>query len=172
MSELEALLTRSGPITFDRYLQLVLYHPVHGYYANRVPGRGVSYETSASIGPEFGEMVAVELRAMWEALGRPDPFTVTEFGAGLAGLAEGAIRSAGPLLQALHWRIVEQFDSVARMQREQVGPAARHVEWISSLEGPTDRWLRPGERGARQLPVPSIPQNRRQDSGSLRRLEG
>ena len=136
LSELESLLTRTGPITFDRYLQLVLYHPVHGYYANRVPGRGVSYETSASIGPEFGEMVAVELRAMWEALGRPDPFTITEFGAGLAGLAEGAIRSAGPLLEALHWRIVEQFDSVARMQREHLGPAARHVEWVSSLEGP------------------------------------
>src|SRR5688572_21502854 len=88
MPELESLLTRTGPVTFDRYLQMVLYHPVHGYYANRVPGNGVSYETSASIGPEFGEMVAVELCAMWEALGRPDPFTVTEFGAGLAGLAE------------------------------------------------------------------------------------
>jgi SAM-dependent MidA family methyltransferase len=136
MGELESLLTQTGPITFDRYLQLVLYHPLHGYYANRVPGKGVSYETSASIGPEFGEMVAVELRAMWEALGRPDPFTVTEFGAGLAGLAEGAIRSAGPLLHALRWRIVEQFDSVARMQRDHLGPAARHVEWISSLEGP------------------------------------
>lgn len=136
MSMLEALLTRTGPITFYRYLQLVLYHPVHGYYANRVPGNGVSYETSASIGPEFGEMVAVELRAMWEALGRPDPFTITEFGAGLAGLAEGAIRSAGPLLEALRWRIVEQFDSVARMQREHLGPAARHVEWVSSPDGP------------------------------------
>ena len=135
LSELESLLETTGPITFHRYLQLVLYHPVHGYYANRVPGNGVSYETSASIGSEFGEMVAVELRAMWEALGRPDPFTVTEFGAGLAGLAEGAIRSAGPLLPALRWRIVEQFDSVARMQRDHLGPAARYVEWISSLEG-------------------------------------
>ena len=135
LSQLESLLDRTGPITFHRFLQLALYDPVHGYYANRVPGNGVSYETSASIGPEFGELVAHELRAMWEALGRPDSFTVTEFGAGLASLAEGAIRSAGPLLDALRWRIVEQFDSVARMQREHLGPAAGCVEWISSLDG-------------------------------------
>ncbi len=116
-------------------MDLALYHPRLGYYAHRVPGRGVSYETSASIGPGFGQLVARELQLMWQALGRPDPFVVTEFGAGYAGLAAAAISSAGPMVDALRWRIIEQFDGIAELQRRCLGPAARCVEWRPSLDG-------------------------------------
>lgn len=128
------MIAGSGPLTFDRFLAVALYHPQHGFYANRVPGRGVSYVTSASIGPWFGRMVACELVAMWEALGRPDPFTVTEFGAGLGGLAASAIQAAGPLEAALRWRIVERFPGVEDMQRRTLGADARRVEWLRALE--------------------------------------
>lgn len=134
-SEVQHLVAAEGPITFFRYMQLALYHPHLGYYTGRVPGRGVSYETSASIGPGFGRLIARELQLMWRALGRPDPFVVTEFGAGLAGLARGAIEAAGPLTDALRWRIVEQFDAIAELQRRSLGPAAGCVEWLRSLDG-------------------------------------
>ncbi|HEX2053935.1 MAG TPA: SAM-dependent methyltransferase [Actinomycetota bacterium] len=135
LAELDRLIAESGPLTFDRYMRCVLYHPQHGYYTSRVPGSGVSYATSASIGPWFGAAIARELTAMWEALGRPDPFVVTEFGAGLAGLATAAIRSAGPLANALRWRIVEQFDAIEQMQRRSLGPEAERVEWLRDLDG-------------------------------------
>lgn len=136
LGELEQLITAGGPITFARYMELALYHPQYGYYTSRVPGHGTTYATSASLSPWFGRFVVRELERMWEALGRPDPFTVIEFGAGLGGLAAAAIPDAGPLLDVLRWRIVEQFDSVAELQRRTLGEAARYVEWVGSLDGP------------------------------------
>jgi SAM-dependent MidA family methyltransferase len=136
LRELKELIAREGSITFARYMEIALYHPDHGYYASRVPGHGTTYATSASLSPWFGRFVARELQRMWEALGRPDPFTVIEFGAGLGGLAAAAIPDAGPLLDVLRWRIVEQFDSVAELQRRTLGEAASRVEWIKSLDGP------------------------------------
>lgn len=117
-------------------MELALYHPQFGYYTSRVPGHGTTYATSASLSRWFGQFVARELERMWHALGRPDPFTVIEFGAGLGGLAAAAIPDAGPLLDVLRWRIVEQFDSVAELQRRTLGETARYVEWIRSLNGP------------------------------------
>jgi SAM-dependent MidA family methyltransferase len=136
LRELKDEIAREGPITFARYMEIALYHPVHGYYTRRVPGHGTTYATSASISPWFGRFVARELRRMWEALDRPDPLTVIEFGAGLGGLAAAAILEAGPMLGALRWRIVEQFDSIADLQRHTLGEAARYVEWARSLDGP------------------------------------
>jgi len=135
-AELEELLAHAGPITFAHYMEFALYHPRFGYYAHRVPGRGVTYATSASVGPRFGRYIARELQAMWEALDRPDPFVVTEFGAGYAGLASAALGVTGPMRDALSWRIVEQFDEIAELQRRCLGAQAASVEWRRSLEGP------------------------------------
>lgn len=117
-------------------MQLALYDPEHGYYSNRVPGNGSHYTTSASAGPWFGRFVGKELQRMWEALGRPAPFTVIEVGAGLATLAKEAIEHSGELREALRWRFVEQFEAVQRMQESTLGPAADCAEWASSLDGP------------------------------------
>lgn len=116
-------------------MELALYDPAHGYYSNRVPGKGSHFTTSASAGPWFGRFVGMELHRMWEALERPDPFTVIEMGAGLGRLAAEAIGSCGELRDALRWRFVEQFDSVKGMQVDTLGPAAEIAEWSSSLEG-------------------------------------
>lgn len=124
-----------GPLTFAAYMTRALYHPAHGYYTSRVPGDGVDYATSASIGHWFGRYVARELERMWMALGEPDPFTVIEFGAGLGRLAAGAIASAGRMRPVLQWRIIEQFDSIAALQRQTLGPDAGLVTWASTLQG-------------------------------------
>lgn len=117
-------------------MRLALYHPRDGYYATRVPGHGGDYGTSPSLTPWFGALVVRELQAMWEALQRPDPFTVTEVGAGRADLAAGALEAAGPLAGVLHWRIVERFDAVRELQRARLGRAASAVEWLPSLGPP------------------------------------
>jgi SAM-dependent MidA family methyltransferase len=117
-------------------MRLALYHPRDGYYATRVPGHGGDYGTSPSLTPWFGALLVRELQAMWEALECPDPFTVTEVGAGRADLAAGALQAAGPLAGALRWRIVERFDEVQELQRARLGAAASTVEWLPSLGPP------------------------------------
>lgn len=133
-SELRDRLSAGGPITFAEYMHQALYHPTYGYYINQVPGDGAHYATSPSVSPWFGRLVARELQRMWEALGRPDPFTVVEMGAGQADLAAGAIEAAGPMSQALRWRFVERFPAVIQLQRQRLGRAAARAEWASAIE--------------------------------------
>jgi SAM-dependent MidA family methyltransferase len=124
-------------MAFAEFMSVALYHPSHGYYANRVPGHGCDYRTSPSISPWFGQLVARELEGMWETLGRPDPFWVVEVGGGGGDLAAGVMEGAGPMAAALRWRFVEQFERVQGWQRRRLGRAAAPAEWVRRLgDGP------------------------------------
>lgn len=77
-----------GAIPFERFMELALYHPGHGYY--RKPGRigtAGDFLTSPAIHPMFGWVVAAWCRWAWEALERPGRFTIIEPGAGEGQLA-------------------------------------------------------------------------------------
>ncbi len=78
------LLRRSGPITFERYMRLCLYHPELGYYmqGNERTGAGGDFFTSADLHPIFARLVARQASEMWELLDQPRPFTWVEMGAG------------------------------------------------------------------------------------------
>ncbi|MGI8925062.1 MAG: class I SAM-dependent methyltransferase [Tepidiformaceae bacterium] len=79
-----------GAIPFERFMELALYHPEHGYYrkAGRIGKQG-DFLTSPAIHPMFGWAVAGWCRWAWEELGQPARFTIIEPGAG-----EGALASA------------------------------------------------------------------------------
>lgn len=123
-----------GPIPFAEFMESSLYHPEHGYYASRVPGEDSDYRTSASLTPWFGRLLAREFRRMWVALGKPDPFTVIEVGAGAGQLAAAAIHAAEPALgRTLRWRFVERFPAVAEAQQRRLHALRGKLEWVESL---------------------------------------
>lgn len=136
LAELTERIRSAGPVPFATFMERALYHPTDGYYVTRVPGNGVHYATSASLTPWFGTLVARDLARMWSALGRPDPFTVVEAGAGFAGIAAEAMQAPGDLAAVLRWRFVEQFDGIRDNQRQRLGAAAHRAEWSRTLEGP------------------------------------
>src|SRR4030043_2430639 len=75
---------QKGTIPFVGFMDLVLYHPHHGYYNSpkeKIGPRG-DYYTSSSVHPIFGHLIARQLYEMWKVLGRPSPFTIAEMGAG------------------------------------------------------------------------------------------
>ena len=77
-----------GAISFQRFMELALYHPQFGYY--RKPGRvgkQGDFLTSPVIHPMFGWAVAAWCHAVWEATGRPETFHIIEPGAGSGALA-------------------------------------------------------------------------------------
>jgi SAM-dependent MidA family methyltransferase len=80
---------RAGPMPFARFMDLALYDPDGGYYrsADARPGRGGDFLTAPELHPIFGEMLARAVEQTWVALGRPDPFVVHEYGAGVGALA-------------------------------------------------------------------------------------
>ena len=77
-------LRRSGPITFERYMAMCLYHPEFGYYTQGRERTGVAgdYFTSSDLHPVFARLIARQAAEMWNAMGRPRPFTWVEMGAG------------------------------------------------------------------------------------------
>jgi SAM-dependent MidA family methyltransferase len=77
-------LRNTGPMTFERYMALCLYHPEFGYYTRGRERTGVEgdYFTSSDLHPVFARLVARQAKQMWEAMGCPTPFSWVEMGAG------------------------------------------------------------------------------------------
>jgi SAM-dependent MidA family methyltransferase len=145
LEEVHERIRAGGPLPFAAFMRLALYHPEGGYYATRVPGAGGDYGTSPSLTPWFGRLVARELGGMWEAMGRPDRFTVVEAGAGRADLAAGVLGCAGDLGDfgaSLRWRFVEHFEEVSALQRRRLGPLAASAEWSQQVR--PDPYAQPG----------------------------
>ncbi|QMS91140.1 class I SAM-dependent methyltransferase [Nostoc edaphicum CCNP1411] len=77
-------------ITFAEFMDMVLYHPEHGYYSSdavKIGFEGGDFFTSPNLCPDFGELLAEQFFQMWEILGKPVPFTLVEMGAGQGLLA-------------------------------------------------------------------------------------
>jgi SAM-dependent MidA family methyltransferase len=85
---------RSGPITFERYMELCLYHPEYGYYMQARERTGVAgdYFTSPDLHPIFARLLGRQATEMWEILGRPAPFTWVEMGPGRGWFARDFLR--------------------------------------------------------------------------------
>jgi SAM-dependent MidA family methyltransferase len=83
-SHLLDLIRRKGPVPFEHYMELCLYHPDYGYYMQDRERTGVrgDYFTSPDLHPVFARLVARQAVEIWEIMGRPAPFTWVEMGPG------------------------------------------------------------------------------------------
>jgi SAM-dependent MidA family methyltransferase len=115
-ARLRERIATSGPISFSTFMESALYDEHDGFYARgaRLGARG-AFTTAPIAAPFFARALAGDLRAVWQRLGRPDPFTLVEVGPGDGSLAAGLAveladlplelvlceRAAGMLAQAL-----------------------------------------------------------------------
>jgi SAM-dependent MidA family methyltransferase len=110
---IQAEIARRGPIPFADFMALALGHPDAGYYAgpDARPTRGGDFLTAPELHPVFGAVVARQVAEAWERLGRPDPFTLLEYGAGAGTLAlailAGLRADGSGLVEALVYAPVE-----------------------------------------------------------------
>jgi SAM-dependent MidA family methyltransferase len=116
---------REGPLGFDQVVEMALYHPQLGFYeAGGAAGRQGDFLTSPEVGPLFGAVVARALDRWWTELGRPDPFTVAEAGAGRGTLAR-AVLAAGPACRpALRYIAVDRSAALRAQHPETVESVA------------------------------------------------
>lgn len=77
-------ISRNGPIPFERFMEVALYHPAFGYYSGtRDPfGKDGDYYTAEQLQPVFGRAIAAYLRSLGAELGVKEKLTVVELGAG------------------------------------------------------------------------------------------
>lgn len=142
---------RDGVLPFARFMELALYHPVHGYYERDAPtvGRRGDFFTSVSVGNLFGELLAFQF-AEWlaeyfetrEAVASP-MCQIVEAGAHDGRLAAdilGHLRAYRPtLFDRLEYCIVEPSVRRRAWQRETLRPFERQVRWFPSFAGLTSQ---------------------------------
>lgn len=112
-AEIRRRIASRGPITFDEFMDVALYHPHGGYYTQvgQDPTSG-DYYTSPSAHPAFSALIAVHLETMWNALGRPNPFHVVEMGPGgglmARDIAGYARQHLAPFARAMRYAAVDK----------------------------------------------------------------
>ncbi len=87
----------TGPMPFDRFMELALYGD-GGYYQTHPVG--TDFVTSPHVHPWFGFAIALAFGQLHELLGAPAPATLVEVGAGdgtLARTLREILATAGPL---------------------------------------------------------------------------
>ncbi len=141
--ELIALIRREmdlhgGRIPFERFMELALYHPGHGYYAaaSTLPtGRQGDFFTNVSVGALYGEFIGRKMVQIWESLGKPERFTLAEQGA-MDGqfafdLLSWAQVSRADFFAAMDYLLVDPFEANRQRQQEKLGGfGAERVRWI------------------------------------------
>jgi NADH dehydrogenase [ubiquinone] 1 alpha subcomplex assembly factor 7 len=94
-ARIAAQIAREGPIGVDLFMAMALYDPVEGYYAVRRPlGAAGDFTTAPEISQIFGELLGLWAAQTWIDLGRPQSFTLAEFGPGRGVLMQDALRAA------------------------------------------------------------------------------
>jgi len=133
---------RSGPITFERYMGLCLYHPEHGYYTQgrHRTGAAGDYFTSSDLHPIFARLVARQAAEMWNALDRHSPFSWVEMGAGRGLFAQDFLswvkRALPDFAPALEYLAVEPAPRQCALVRERLAEKglAGEVRLLENLE--------------------------------------
>jgi SAM-dependent MidA family methyltransferase len=100
----EIATNEGGRLRFDRFMELALFHPVHGYYTRRIRGIGKSgdFSTSTTLSPALGKAVFHWLIAEAKHLGL-DPLIIIEPGVGTGALAKVILSQMRP------WNRVSYF---------------------------------------------------------------
>ncbi len=130
---------QKGRIPFSDFMELCLYHPIHGYYQTRGEkiGKKGDYYTSPSVHPVFGRLLARQLREMGGLLGE-GLFWIVEAGAGGGMLARDildAVAEESPsFLERLRYGLVERSSRAIEEQKMRLAPYGGSVHWLD-LDG-------------------------------------
>ena len=138
METLKQIILAETPMTVDRYMELCLTHPVHGYYMKQDPfGANGDFTTAPEISQIFGEIIGVWCVTKWEQAGKPEKFALMELGPGRGTLMSDLLRGVKHIhgfKPEIH--LVEISPVLRAAQREKLPQAIWHNE-IPQLKIPT-----------------------------------
>jgi SAM-dependent MidA family methyltransferase len=136
---------REGPVPFETFMDMALYHPEFGYYSSSESalGREGDFLTSPHLHPIFGAMIGRQLCELWQTMGKPTEFDIVEMGAGHGYLAkdsfdylQNASENMSAFLDSARYIIVEPYAHFEKKQRTVVGDLLENqgrITWVKSL---------------------------------------
>lgn len=126
-----------GWLPFDRFMELALYAPGLGYYANEsakfgsLPQSGSDFVTAPEISPLFGQVVAAQLV---EAMDRTGTDEIWEFGAGTGALALQLLDELAALGRLPRsYTIVDLSGTLRARQKLKLTQHESLVRWVDAL---------------------------------------
>ena len=131
-------IARQGPISTAQFMELALYHPLHGYYETegRI-GKSGDFITSVSVGDMFGVLLGEQLRQWTKEQSDECPLWV-EAGAHDGRLAcdilDHCQRSHPKTYERIGYCIVEPSKARRRRQKRRLERHSSKVQWIKSWE--------------------------------------
>jgi SAM-dependent MidA family methyltransferase len=142
MTPLEAALRRiiaiDGPISVDRYMELCLGDPRHGYYVTRDPfGAAGDFVTAPEVSQMFGELIGAWAATVWGQMGSPARVHLVELGPGRGTLMADALRAARALPEfhaALSVHLVEISPVLRALQEKALAGAGVPIAWHHGIE--------------------------------------
>lgn len=177
-AQLEKMLARisqeiasHGPLSFARYMEIVLYDPQLGYYmrANEIFGPRGDFVTAPGISKLFGDCVAQQAAEVLSAVG--PGAEVLEIGAGDGKMARDMLDAlAEQDCLPTRYRILELSGTLRQQQAATLAACPRavreRVEWIDTLDGEAFNGLVVANEVLDALPVTCV---ERGDGGWLER---
>jgi len=128
---------KQGLITFETFMDMVLYYPELGYYtsADTAIGRKGDFYTSPHLHPVFGAMIGRLLEEMWGLMGEPSDFHAIEIGAGAGYLCKDILDylKNKRFFNSLNYIIVELNPMIIKDQKKLLSGFSGKLNWASSL---------------------------------------
>ena len=137
-ADLRRIIATDGPIPVDRYMELCLSHPKHGYYVTRDPfGARGDFVTAPEVSQMFGELIGAWAATVWQQMGAPNVVRLIELGPGRGTLMADALRAAKALpdfYRALSVHLVEISPILRELQEKAMADAGVPVTWHYGIE--------------------------------------
>jgi len=136
---IQSEIAQNGPIPFERFMALALYHPDYGYYSSA--GEKIGWEgdfyTSSTVHSIFGALMAKQLLQM-AAMLENERFTIVEVGAGLGALCHDILKTIAKetpdFYERCQYVIVEESPFLKQQQKERLPPIFRdHISWSEKI---------------------------------------
>ncbi|MFN3396505.1 MAG: class I SAM-dependent methyltransferase [Thermodesulfovibrionales bacterium] len=132
-----------GPINFEDFMEMALYHPDLGYYSRESTeiGRHGDFYTSPHLHPIFGVMMGRQIFEMWMIMEKPS-FQIVEMGAGEGYLARDMLdylsktksERLREFFKNLSYTIIEINPSFRKRQQGLLYDFLDKVNWVNDIE--------------------------------------
>lgn len=133
------LIKGKGPISFDEFMYMALYHPKLGYYMRKETkiGKEGDFFTASHVGKVFGVILCRAIERYAERLGFPKEFIITEMGPGMGYLAADILdelKKKENIYTYLKYNLVELNSELETIQRNRLKDHHLRTFWFNSIE--------------------------------------
>jgi len=139
---IDEIVARGGEVPFDEYMELVLYHPRHGYYSGDKPryGRGGDFLTAPTASEWYAQVLT---RLLTNIAADAGPVRLIDVASGDGAVTTGVLEALGPNAADILAGVVSVERSRAMRDRQCDGlpTTSVKVQWVGDVSeiGPSSQ---------------------------------